>query len=252
AIATMATSQKVSMESTGIAARSWRIPKIQSSNAPAASQPAPTHNDARVMRRGLTGSRSSAKPSISSSIDASFMSFAFHEPREPLEPAMDIHLDQRFALAADPRRFRDRGALDLHQRNRLRLPGRQTCKEPVKAEPCVHGLVLSPDRGVAFAEFDLVPLAAEHVDPAIARNRCEPRQKRAAAVPGRALAVQRHQSFLYKIVNLVGRAAACEVAPEPGAAIAEQRAIGCAVAALRCGHKPRERGFVNAHRLGIM
>src|SRR3546814_9088700 len=80
--------------------------------------------DPRATRRGRTGVRSPASSSIRSSIDASFISFAFNQFGELLEPAMDIHFDERLALPANLRRLGDRRAFDLDQRDRLRLFGR--------------------------------------------------------------------------------------------------------------------------------
>src|SRR3546814_8933574 len=48
----------------------------------------------------------------------------------------------------------------------------------VDAEPRMDRLVLGTDRGVIVAQFGLVALAAQHVDPAIARDRGEPGQER--------------------------------------------------------------------------
>src|SRR3546814_2591 len=107
--------------------------------------------------------------------------------------------------------------------------------------------VLRPDRGVIVAQFGLVALAAQHVDPAIAGDRGEPGQERPPAVPGRELAVHRDERFLHQIVDMVRRDPPREISFEPFAAIDEQRAIGAAIPPLRCGHQPRQRRFVDAH-----
>src|SRR3546814_16277968 len=100
-------------------ARSGRSPNSDSSAAAPAIQPAATHIDPRATRRGLTGVRSPASSSIRLSIDASFISFAFNQFGELLEPAMDVHLDERLALPANLRRLGDRRAFDLDPRDPL-------------------------------------------------------------------------------------------------------------------------------------
>src|SRR3546814_20680158 len=117
-----AVSQKASIDSGGIPrpARSWRSPNSNSNAAAPATQPAATHMDPRATRRGRTGVRSPASSSIRSSIDASFISFAFNQFGELLEPAMDIHFDERLALPANLRRIADRSAFDLAPRDRER------------------------------------------------------------------------------------------------------------------------------------
>src|SRR3990167_6401615 len=244
------TNQKASNGSGGIMippARSWRTPDKQNRAAAPAPQPAATHNEPRATRRGRTGARSPARSSISSSIDRLLISFDFNQSCEFFKPAMDIHLHQRFALPANLRRFGNRGTLDLDQRDRLRLSCRQQAQHPVEAEPGVDGLVLRPDRGVIVAQFGLVALAAQHIDPAIARDRRQPWEEGACAIPGRQLAMHRHQRFLDQVVDLRGRDAPREIAFKPLAAIGEQRAIGGAVAALRRRHQMRQRGLVDAH-----
>src|SRR3546814_18701559 len=105
-------------------ARSGRSPNSDSSAAAPAIQPAATHIDPRATRRGLTGGRSPASSSIRLSIDASFISFAFHQFGEILQTEMDVHIDARITLPATLRIHAARRANELDQSDRSRLLGR--------------------------------------------------------------------------------------------------------------------------------
>src|SRR3546814_16523477 len=104
----------------------------------------------------------------------------------------------------------------------------------VDAEPRMDRLVLGTDRGVIVAQFGLVALAAQHVDPAIARDRGEPGQECPPAIPRRELAVHRQERFLPEIVDMIRRDPPRETTFEPFSYICATPRHGTQLTPLRC------------------
>jgi len=143
----------------------------------------------------------------------------------------------------------DGEAFDLDHFDRRDLRAWQMGEQALKADPGADaGLV-----GFAcktFVELGLVGAVdlAQMIDPAIARDRGQPWQERPRRIVTGALAVQRQERVLHQIVKLPRPDPPGIVAPQPTLAGLEQSSIGRAVAGLRHGHQPGERGIVSDHR----
>ena len=206
------------------------MPWVQTTSEVAANAIAADSASGILRRIGLTGSRSLTKAAMSKLL---FISFTLDKRGELFQAAMYVHFDQRFGLAASGAGLGDAQAVDLDQPDGDRLTLRQLVEQPVNADFCADNifvatlavLVLQLVGGVAIG-------LAQPVDPAIARNRGEPRQKRPRRIITRALAVERNERVLHQIIDSIGRNLLRKEPRQPEASLFEQNRISLLVAAL--------------------
>ena len=151
---------------------------------------------------------------------------------------MDIYFNQWLGLATFGAGLGDAQAVDLDQPDRERLALGQLMEQPVDADFRADDILVAA-LAVLVLQFvgGMAVGLAQAVDPAIARNRGKPWQKRSRRIVTRAFAVERDQRVLHQIIDRIGRNLLREVSREPTPGLFEQHRISLLVAALRAGHQ---------------